>query len=173
VLLLGFYDFVMNGMNQKFPIILNEKATYRYLVFWLIGSVLLVGIDQLSKGLVFRYTEILSFEKSFGLTQFKNDQFAFSLPIPLPITYTIYFMVFVGIIWYFRKRYSAMRRMEWLGWALVISGGVSNVFERLFIGYVRDIIQIPFGGIINLADIYISFGIVLLLISELRVTRQG
>jgi signal peptidase II len=47
-------------------------------------------------------------------------------------------------------------------WILIVAGGVSNVLERLVLGYVRDFIYFYGGLIINLADLYIFFGAIVI-----------
>ncbi len=158
---------VKNNQIEK-----SGSLTKRTFVFWLVSTVVLLGIDQLSKWLVFRYNVFLSFENLFGITTFQNDHFAFSLPVPIVITYAIYAIVFLCIGYYLKKYHARLSRHEQLGWMLIIVGGISNVVERLLIGYVRDIIQVPFGGIINIADIYIILGIIFLLFKELGLSRR-
>lgn len=58
-----------------------------------------------------------------------------------------------------------------LAWTLVFAGAISNVTERVVLGYVRDFIFI-FGGILNLADLYILGGVFILLSTELFPSLQ-
>lgn len=48
------------------------------------------------------------------------------------------------------------------GFILLISGGASNLIDRLLYGYVQDIIAIS-STRFNLADIYILAGVILIL----------
>ncbi len=149
----------------------SERTIRRSFVFWLLGFMLLLGIDQLSKLIVFDYNAILPFSVFDWLVLFKNDQFAFSLPVPIGIMYTIYIVVIGAIVWHLRKTYRTLNRTTGFAWMLILAGGLSNIVERLFIGYVRDFIPVPNGGIINIADIYIILGVIMLLIVELRRNR--
>jgi len=48
--------------------------------------------------------------------------------------------------------------------ALIISGGFSNALDRLIYSYVKDIIALPYSITINLADLFITVGVVAVLI---------
>lgn len=120
--------------------------------FLLLGSLIL--IDQLSKLAV----------SKLGWSIFFNDQFAFSLPVPQVVMYLIYFLVLVGISVYVRKTWKNFSSQQRMAWTFVFAGGLSNVVERIFLGFVRDFIPIA-GGVLNFADFYILLGLVLLLAS--------
>jgi signal peptidase II len=61
--------------------------------------------------------------------------------------------------------------------ALILSGAVGNVYERLFYGYVTDFLDFYFKNYhwpaFNVADISISTGIGLWLFAELRETLRA
>ena len=56
-----------------------------------------------------------------------------------------------------------------LAWCCLIGGGISNFIDRLFNGHVTDFIILHynnyfFPGIFNIADIFITFAVLLLII---------
>lgn len=53
-------------------------------------------------------------------------------------------------------------------WQFVLGGGVSNLIDRIFRGYVVDFIQLKFFGIFNLSDACIILGIISIIFLELR-----
>ncbi len=120
--------------------------------FLLLGSLIL--IDQLSKLAV----------SKLGWSIFFNNQFAFSLPVPQVVMYLIYFLVLVGISVYVSKTWKNFSSQQRMAWTFVYAGGLSNVVERIFLGFVRDFIPIA-GGVLNFADFFILLGLVLLLAS--------
>lgn len=115
---------------------------------WTVGFFLLVAIDQLTKRL--------------PVPMFLNDRFAFSLPLPIWAMYGIYIVVLGGSAWYVWPRWRVLAGWQRLAWLLVWAGAVSNIGERLVLGYVRDWIYV-LTGVFNLADGYILLGIAILL----------
>ncbi len=105
------------------------------------------------------------FTKFFSGNVFKNSVFAFSLPLPVWLIYTIYALVLGAMLGYCLKNYQKFSRQQSLAWVVIFSGAVSNIGERIILGYVRDWIFI-LSGIFNLADLYIIAGIVLLLLQQ-------
>ena len=67
-----------------------------------------------------------------------------------------------------------MRRVRnglppWIA-GLLIAGAMSNLIDRLFVGYVRDFIALP-GVIVNLADVFLVAGTIALLFVDHRLSR--
>src|SRR5688572_8767871 len=120
--------------------------------FWIALVIIFIGIDQLTKWLA----------TSFGWSIFFNDQFAFSLPVPTVLMYAIYAMVLIGMSVYVHRTWQRFSSIQKIAWAFVYAGGLSNIFERLVLGYVRDFIPIA-SGVLNVADFYILIGLILLL----------
>lgn len=112
----------------------------------------LIILDQITKRNIF-----------FKINIFKNYFFAFSLPIPIVIIYCIYFFILCGVCYYLYLNYLKISSIQKIAWTLILAGGVSNIVERIFLGYVVDWIYI-YTGIFNLADIYIILGVILLLL---------
>jgi signal peptidase II len=48
---------------------------------------------------------------------------------------------------------------------LILSGAISNIIDRLYFGCVIDFINPPFGPIFNLADVFISIGVIITVVS--------
>ena len=123
--------------------------------FWFATVILFIGIDQLLKWVA----------THSGWSIFLNDQFAFSLPVPAPLMYVIYFVVLVGMSIYVHRTWLRFSEVQKLAWAFVYAGGLSNIAERIFLGHVRDFIPIA-NGFLNIADFYIFLGLLLLLVSN-------
>ena len=53
-----------------------------------------------------------------------------------------------------------------LSLSLIIAGALGNLYDRLFLGYVRDFVDLAFMdfAIFNVADISITFGIIILFV---------
>lgn len=93
---------------------------------------------------------------------FLNDKFAFSLNIPAAISYILYLIVFSFIFRYLYLNWSSLTQTAKLSLVLVLTGGLSNLIERIWYGHVVDYIFVA-NGVLNLADLYILFGVVMLL----------
>ena len=50
-----------------------------------------------------------------------------------------------------------------MGLTLIIGGGLSNLFDRVLRGGVIDFIDLGWGSVFNLADVFITLGLVLYL----------
>ena len=49
-----------------------------------------------------------------------------------------------------------------LGFSFVVSGAIGNLIDRIFLGYVRDFINIRlFNFVFNVADIFVTVGMIL------------
>lgn len=138
----------------------NKELKKNAPFFWLRGIflfVLLIIVDQLAK------------DKASPV--FKNAAFAFSLPVPIKLIYFIYAVVIAGMTYYVAKNFKTFSLAASCAWVLIFAGAVSNILERIYLGYVRDFIFITFykwTGVYNLADGYIIAGVILLLLSSAR-----
>ncbi len=63
-------------------------------------------------------------------------------------------------------------KIEFIIWQFVLGGGVSNLIDRMFRGYVVDFIQLKFFGIFNLSDACIVLGIISIIFLELKGNRN-
>ena len=122
-----------------------------YLV--LIGLVL-IGLDRLTK--------IYFIDKIFWFFNYsKNYGFIFGV---LQNSF-IYMMLTIFLISTLIFLYTKNKKFRIkLALALIISGLISNLIDRIFLGYVIDIINLRFLPVFNLADLYSMVGIIMLLI---------
>ena len=118
-----------------------------YLLLWVSAFFLLIGIDQ--------------YFKAHAGQVFLNNQFAFSLPLPLWVMYSIYAVVLAIAGYFCAKNFSKFGLGQKAGWLLVWAGAFANVGERITYGQVRDWIYIA-NGVFNLADGFILLGILIL-----------
>ena len=91
---------------------------------------------------------------------FVNENFVFGLGLNNTVSFIIgliFLVVFLGYA--FRKNKPAP------GW-LVLGGALSNLADRIYYGGVIDYLPIFWGGIINLADIMIFSGVMILFLAR-------
>lgn len=98
----------------------------------------------------------------FGKELFPNYNFAFSLHLPTFFIYFCYLLLLALLLVWFAKLERRSAKIK-IGFALILVGALSNILDRLMLGYVRDFIFIFWGNIFNFADIYIVAGIILLM----------
>lgn len=124
-------------------------------MYWFVLTAILITIDQLTKLIA----------TQLGWPIFLNDQFAFSLPVPVALMFAIYILVLSGMSIYAYRTWARFNKMQKVAWAFVYAGGLSNIGERIIFGEVIDFIPIA-NGMLNVADLFILLGLVLLLASN-------
>ena len=135
----------------------------------------LVVFDLLSKKIVFDSIDLhtfISLTFFLDLTHIHNFGVSFGLFSGLisPRLLIILGLLVVGFIFYLMKSASDMFE-EW-SFLIIISGALSNIIDRIFNGYVIDFIYFHykyfFWPAFNFADIYITIGIIMIVINILR-----
>lgn len=104
--------------------------------FW-IRAFLLVVIDQSSKLLA----------QNLDLQIVRNKGIAFSILSDIN-------PIFIAVILLFLIKYFS--KNVWS--TLIVAGGVSNLIDRVRLGYVVDFIDLKFWPVFNLADVFITIG---------------
>ena len=149
------------------------------MIFYLIGIVLLIVIDQASKIFVDKHMifgdSLPIIENFFHITYVQNRGIAFGIfqgKVDVISVATI--IAIIGIIVYFLKNVKKSNFFEKMAYIFIISGAIGNMIDRLLRGYVVDMID--FRGIwsfvFNIADIYINLGVILLLLDLLLKRRK-
>ena len=135
----------------------------------------LVASDLLSKKIVFDSIDLhtfISLTFFLDLTHIHNFGISFGLFSGLisPWLLIILGLLVVSFIFYLMKSASDMFE-EW-SLLIIISGALSNIIDRIFNGYVIDFIYFHykdfFWPAFNFADIYITIGIIMIVINVLR-----
>ncbi len=134
-------------------------------------SLLIVGLDQLTKYLVVSNLpyggHAPGLEGLFHFTYVKNYGAAFSSFQGQRWLFILVFVAFTGLlIWFLVKKSLPFTRLELWFLAAAFAGGLGNILDRIFRGYVVDMIVldfIPF-PVFNVADCFITCGAILLLI---------
>jgi len=79
-------------------------------------------------------------------------------------------VVVLGFVVYHMIKEKDMDRLSLIGFACVVGGGLSNVFDRFAHGNVIDFLHMDFGfvrtGIFNAADLSVTTGMILILWSS-------
>jgi signal peptidase II len=76
----------------------------------------------------------------------------------------LHFLAVLGISFYI---YYYPEKEYFIPFTLILSGGISNLIDRLFRGYVVDFIQIKNSPVFNFADIYVLLGVIAVFFQEI------
>lgn len=81
-------------------------------------------------------------------------------------------VIMVGVLFFLIKG-KALSRVSKLGFAMIASGGIGNIIDRAIFGYVTDMISLKFfPAIFNIADIFVTVGVFLILL-DMLVLEKG
>jgi len=136
--------------------------------------ILLVVLDQISKILISSYLslgESLNLLPFLNLTLIHNTGIAFSIfdegghvgrwLLVIAISGILAYLLFLM----YKK--APEHKLELMSLILIISGGLGNLVDRAFLGYVVDFVHVFYQDysfyVFNMADSYITVGIILYL----------
>lgn len=128
-------------------------------------GLILVILDRLLKWLVFKNPDFYS-GRFFDLRLFKNTKLFFISLNHFLLYFLIATILLVFIVLFFKTKDAFLK----FGFYLIVLGGLSNFFDRIYFGYVIDYLRIFILPIsfFNLADLMIIFGISLVLLESVR-----
>ncbi len=102
---------------------------------------------------------------AFGLFSF-NDKFIYNI-----LTLIICFITI--IVFYFVLKSKGIEKYSFL---MIFSGSLGNIFDRLFYSAVPDFIDIHYQNfhwfIFNVADIFITLGVIILIFNEIFKKKE-
>jgi signal peptidase II len=98
---------------------------------------------------------------------------AFGLPLKGLPQIIITGILIAGILWILWTQRTKMILSEKLGYGAILAGALSNGMDRLLYGRVVDFLSLKYFAIFNVADIVISIGACLLVVSSLYLSRYA
>lgn len=137
-----------------------------------IGIVLLsAGIDLATKAWAVSelalYHYIPLWGHTFGLMLAQNHGVAFSFPLEGLALQVITVALIMGIFYaYFWSEPLRGHAGIDIGYALLLGGAIGNAYERLFVGHVTDFLWVRGFAIFNGADMMLTIGVGLILITH-------
>lgn len=136
-------------------------------------------VDLLSKFLIFKYISYGSskiiIKDFFAIVPVKNTGAAFSI---LNDSKVLLILISLSVLIYliYLSIKQKMNKTNFITYGLLIGGLLGNLFDRLFLSYVRDFFSFNIFGydfaIFNVADIAIVIGAMLLFISMFKGSRS-
>ena len=142
--------------------------------------ILLVSFDIVTKNLVFNYIDLYDFIPILfflELTHIHNFgvSFGFLSGIVSPWILIFIGLLVVGFITYLM--FNSRDLLEQWGLFIIISGALSNIIDRIINGYVIDFIYLHISNFywpaFNFADIYISIGILMVIINIINKFKNN
>ena len=138
-------------------------------------AIIILVVDQLSKSLIEIYFKLnksyILIHNFFAVTPVHNTGGAWSIFSEYNYLFIIVSIIAVLILLRFMLNFKNNFRNN-LAFALTLSGILSNLTDRLFLGYVRDFLDFTIFKynypIFNIADIAIVMGVILLIIAILK-----
>jgi signal peptidase II len=141
-----------------------------------------IALDQISKIWVRNnfesYVENSIIGDLFTLIKVENtgaflgmgSELSETLRILLLIVLPIIVLISISIYTYIDK---TLDKISIIGFSLIIGGGIGNIFDRIAYGSVTDFLYLDFGGIFktgifNIADLSVTTGMILILISSFK-----
>ncbi len=144
-------------------------------------SAILVLADQISKTIVVKtmslYESIPVIQNFFHFTYITNDGMAFGINFPFGyyIFTSISVLLTLFLFWYLWsvRTHSIVIR---LGISFIIAGAIGNLIDRIFLGAVIDFLDFMIGNfhwyVFNLADSYVTVGMVLVLVDSIILEKK-
>ena len=153
----------------------NIKKNYFYFIY----IFLIFAADRVSKIFIlniFEASELTTIKITpfLNLSLVWNNGIAFGL---LPLEENFYYniltlIIFLIVILIIFIAYKTSNSIEKLSYLMIVGGASGNIFDRLYYSSVIDFIDITVNNfhwfIFNVADIFITLGIVVLLLREFK-----
>ena len=141
-----------------------------------------IAIDQISKIMVrakIAQNEVIELMgDTFIMTKVENSGAFLGMGSDLSPTLKWIFLlilpviVLAGVMYYIITN-KTLDRLSLIAFCCIVGGGIANVFDRFMYGSVTDFFHIDLGGvfrtgIFNVADMSVSFGMILLIIASFK-----
>jgi len=133
-------------------------------IYFLIPLILFI-IDRIIKYIV---PSINSGDDLLRFAIYKNSDGPFGLALQSEALNAFGAILVIIFLALFIKEYKKKYIITALGFCFIFFGGLSNLFDRLFLGYVIDYIQITERSFFNLADVMLIIGVTFVIISSFK-----
>lgn len=136
-------------------------------MIYLILTIGLILIDQITKIITLKQLapigSVTIIENILSFTYVENRGAAFGIMQNSRIFFLIFTVILIGAIIYYTIKTKQNSKFYLISTSLIIAGGLGNFIDRLFRGYVVDMIEVTFIDypVFNFADICIVIGAIL------------
>ncbi len=137
-------------------------------------STLFALIDIFSKYLVLSFLtqEKVILKNAFKLIYAENTGIAFSINIPSKLIFFLNILVLSFFIYFIKTDLRTDKPLAQISASLIIGGGLANLIDRAWNGFVIDFISIYSYPIFNLADVFISLGLLFFILFYAKIIRN-
>ena len=129
---------------------------------------LIVFFDQLTKFFIVKNFKISQsfpiFNNIFHLTFVKNTGAGFGILKGFNPFLILISLVVIGIIFYYYKQIKENQILLQIIAAFVLGGTIGNLIDRIRLGYVIDFLDFRIWPVFNIADSFVTIGIIGLVI---------
>jgi signal peptidase II len=135
-----------------------------------ITALIVVVVDLLSKSWAFSATtpgDEVDVIPGITIGQTRNEGIAFGFFAGRPWIVFGLMGIALSVLVYFYLRHRS-RPGLWLATGLLLGGAIGNAIDRISLGYVRDFINFPHFPTFNLADVSITAGVIILVLTAER-----
>lgn len=116
-------------------------------------SILFILTDQISKYLFYNMWYYV--DSIFLFQPILNDGISWSIAADLLVVICVTILFIILLIQFYRTRYIDKR-----SFVLLLSGALGNLIDRIIYNWVRDWIRLWWWPVFNLADVWISIGLI-------------
>ena len=149
--------------KRNLTIKLNSFYSIKYLFLL---SIFIYLLDRLLKELLLWKQSFFCFHTYF------NPYLAFGIPLHSNLIKLIIALILIAILFYLVYSKIRGKPLFVLGLTAVWLGAFSNFLDRLFLPGVIDYLYLPLFSYLNLADMMISGGVILLIWQLILVNKQ-
>lgn len=147
------------------------------MLFTVITLILIIA-DQISKIFAIKYLKTLgSFEvikDFFRFTYVENTGAAFGILSNARWIFMLVTALAIIIMIYYKIKYKPQSKTLNISLILLLSGAVGNMIDRLFRGYVVDMLEVTFINypVFNIADCFVVIGAILISVYILFIYKE-
>jgi len=139
-----------------------NKKTFKISAKIISISIAAIFLDQLSKSLMTRF---------FPELIYRNSGIAFSIPIPAYISITIAIFLVIAGVFAAYKFLDLSKNLAIFAVSITLGGALGNIIDRTISGQVIDFISIWIWPVFNLADSFITAGILVIIVFYDKIKR--
>lgn len=134
-----------------------------------IVALIIIIVDQLTK-LLFANQNMDIISNILSFHYIKNMGVAFGIGKNFtPIIIIANILIIIVTIAFIKIKWKELDNISFISLSFIIAGGISNLIDRIFRGYVIDFINVKFIDFptFNIADIFVVIGIIIIFITYL------